>query len=543
MDECIDDAPEISIDEEHCSVEDVLDTFRRASKFWALDDVDTTNFQRLNTRGPLRRILKASTDPTMCTKLGSVYWVPKSLLPVDYEKAPWYDQCIIEPLDVSYVKSRTSKFAHKIGIVDKTYSVVYDAPDYIGIPRFLGLSLFGGASKDARSYGDTMTWPAWTSDTDRSMRPEQDLAIKWALEDLERWGGTFIEADCGVGKTAIALNLCHRLGKRSMFIVPNTELLHQVKEAAEKVWCPGVHIGIIQGKDSIKKCLKASKTDTDDQNQLVIASIDTLTSAGPSWPKEFFRRFGVVVVDEAHHIAAKCLSQVLPLLPSRYIIGLSATPNRKDGLQPVIHWLLGPLSFRFQRLPYLLKATGLPYVPTLLQWIKISHRGVITGEKMPPLVTQQQRLARNTYRDTTIARTLIDATKDDERRRVIFLTLFCDHASRFYERLKSMTDSTVGLSTGESVEGEPIATAKFIVRTWQKCGEGFDDKTLTDLVLMLPRSTIQQVVGRVQRLHEGKTEAYIWDIQDDNFGDPMIDGMRFTRMRFYKERGIRSVSK
>ena len=389
--------------------------------------------------------------------------------------------------------------------------------------------------------GDVCEYPAWTTDESRNLRPEQNLALKWALSDLEAWGGTFVEADCGVGKTAIALKLCHTLGRRAMFIVPTIELLKQVLQV-DQVWCPGICTGILQGAESYKKCL----TTKDGRDcPLIVASIDTLSSAGSSWPKEFFRRFGTIVVDEAHHIAAKCLSQVLPLLPSKNIIWLSATPDRKDGLQAVIHWLLGPLSFRFQRLPHILEITGLPFVPTYLNWITVKHSSVLTDDssmRTPPLVVQQQRLARNRRRDQIILQRVLSDVLADASRRVLFLTLFCDHADRLYDQLLELGhESITGLSYGKTVKGIPIDVARLLVRTWQKCGEGFDDKSLTDLVLMLPRSTIQQVVGRVQRLNEGKSACYIWDIYDENFGDGCIDGMRFSRIKFYDKRGIKSV--
>jgi hypothetical protein len=103
-------------------------------------------------------------------------------------------------------------------------------------------------------------------------------------------------------------------------------------------------------------------------------------------------------------------------------------------------------------------------------------------------------------------------------------------------------EESSGLDTGESIKGISKDKAKYLVRTWQKCGEGYDDKTLTDLVLMLPRKTIQQVVGRVQRVLEGKDCAHIWDIHDVGFRDGTIQGMKASRAKFYKERGIHPVA-
>lgn len=518
---------------------DILDEYRRTSSMFPLSDSLTTKFSVLNTEAPLQFIFKTMTDPTdptdTITKLGAVYWVPKRFLPKSYDKQPWYDQCIVEPLDVSYVTKKVpakAKYAHKLGNVDKTYSLVYDTTDYVGFPRFLGLSLFGAPEKDGRSEGDRIEYPSWTTEAHRSMRPEQDLGIQWALEDLAKWGGCFIEADCGVGKTCMSLNLVYRLGRRAMFIVPNLELLEQVKEASS-TWMPGISIGIIKGAKSFAKF-------NFDSTHMAIASIDTLVSAGPDVPKDFFKKFGTIVVDEAHHIAAKCLSQVLPLLPSKNIIGLSATPDRSDGLQAVIHWLLGPLSFRFQRLPKILEATGLPFVKTVVHWISYGHRlsDADSESRNLPLVVQQQRLARNIFRDNLILNTVVPFIKDE--RRVLILTLFCDHADRLYENMCARgLEHLTGLDTGSSIKGVPKATAKYLIRTWQKCGEGYDDKTLTDLVLMLPRKTIQQVIGRVQRVLEGKLYAHVWDIIDDNFPDGTVQGMRASRARFYRDRGIR----
>jgi superfamily II DNA or RNA helicase len=82
---------------------------------------------------------------------------------------------------------------------------------------------------------------------------------------------------------------------------------------------------------------------------IVVCCVNSLASC--EYPAWLINSIGTVVVDEAHHIAAATLSQALPRLPARYVIGVSATPDRSDGLEKVLYWLLGPLCFVYQRTP------------------------------------------------------------------------------------------------------------------------------------------------------------------------------------------------
>jgi hypothetical protein len=169
----------------------------RASKSAAKADLSPYVSQHLYSCGPY---LNASG-----TALGGVYWVPKDSVP----------KAMIELLTVE-PQTMPNQWASKI----KCYYVHKSKPDVIGIPLFFGLSAFGKPAKDIRVTGNSMAAAAM----DLKLRPLQSRALKQTLEVLETWGGATIVADCGFGKTRLAVAIAASLGLKTM-VLCNREVL------------------------------------------------------------------------------------------------------------------------------------------------------------------------------------------------------------------------------------------------------------------------------------------------------------------------------
>jgi len=99
--------------------------------------------------------------------------------------------------------------------------------------------------------------------------------------------------------------------------------------------CPGATIGVVQQNKKEVDC------------DFVIAMLQSLSLKEYSFSD--FESIGTLIVDEAHHICAKVFSQSLFKMCPRHIYGLSATPERKDGLTKVLHWFMGPTFFAVER--------------------------------------------------------------------------------------------------------------------------------------------------------------------------------------------------
>lgn len=139
-----------------------------------------------------------------------------------YEEAPWWPQLTVQPKASGMNPRPPPPFP---------MWVTHASPekrDYIGVPRFFGLSHFGVPAKDLRSKGEPMA-PGIAFDTSRPFRPEQEAAFKALMEALlHSWGGAFLEADCGFGKTAIIIRVLLALGVKAAILCTQEVLMRQM---------------------------------------------------------------------------------------------------------------------------------------------------------------------------------------------------------------------------------------------------------------------------------------------------------------------------
>ncbi len=147
-------------------------------------------------------------------------------------------------------------------------------------------------------------------------------------------GSGVLSLPCGYGKTTVALAIAAKLGLRTMIIVHKEFLMNQWIERI-KQFCPGASIGIVQKNKLQVDC------------DFVIAMLQSLCFK--EYTLEHFESIGTLFIDEAHHICAAVFSQSMFRLCPRHIFGLSATPDRKDGLTKVLHWFIGPNFFTVKR--------------------------------------------------------------------------------------------------------------------------------------------------------------------------------------------------
>ena len=133
--------------------------------------------------------------------------------------------------------------------------------------------------------------------------------------------GGIISVPCGFGKTVLALYLIGKLKKKTIVIVHKEFLVNQWKERIHQ-YLPDAKIGTIQG----------NKIDTEDCD-IVIGMLQSLSMK--DYPESLFNDYGFCIVDECHHIAAEVFSRSLSKVNSQFMLGLSATPKRKDGLSKV----------------------------------------------------------------------------------------------------------------------------------------------------------------------------------------------------------------
>ena len=400
-------------------------------------------------------------------------------------------------------------------------------PLVVGVPRFWGLSTFGLPRKDHRTTGLSVE-PAVFRGT---LRPLQEQCVRESLKHLSVWGGTTVLADCGYGKTATSIYMAIHMKCKTLILCNRSLLMSQWIDSIRS-FSDQTTVGFLQG-DSFQKGPDGTVRPKDlcfDTTYFTVASIESVSECA-SWPKSLLKSFGLVIVDEMHHIAAQSLVHVLPLCPTAYVIGLTATPNRSDGLEHILYWLAGPVGFVYQRLPSITGVSGTVIVKALefrggAQREVVYRNGNLGFANMMTLLSQDP--ARNQELQTLIRRAL------DERRRVLVVTSHVAHAKDLYDLNLDSVQAILAGSFQMPVEAKDPKT-RLIFATYSLLEEGYDDPRLDALVLAMPRSKIQQTVGRIERTMEGKLVPIVYDLID-MFS--LLPAMAAKRKSFFKSRGF-----
>jgi superfamily II DNA or RNA helicase len=257
--------------------------------------------------------------------------------------------------------------------------------------------------------------------------------------------------------------------------------------------------------------------------------------------KDFVAEYGHVIVDECHHISAFTFEQVMRQVKAKYVVGLTATPTRKDGHHPIIYMQCGPV--RFNLSAKVMAATN-PF----------EHRVIPrhTDFRMPPdlaEVTIQDvygALSTDTSRNEMIASDIAHTLSSG--RSPLLLTGRTDHLQHFAGKLSSAAKHVFVLKGGmgtkqrreiaEAIAAVPEDESRLILATGSYIGEGFDDARLDTLFLAMPiswKGTLQQYAGRLHRLHDNKRVVQVYDYVDD--GVLMLARMYERRLKGYNSIG------
>jgi superfamily II DNA or RNA helicase len=378
------------------------------------------------------------------------------------------------------------------------------------VPRFYGVEKCGPPTEDKRPEPQKVSIKFNGTLRDAT---SQNEALAKAL--VARHG--ILSLPCGYGKTTVALAIASNLGYRTMIIVHKEFLANQWRDRI-KQFCPGATIGIVQ-QDKIEiEC------------DFVIAMLQSLSMK--EYTFEQFESVGTVFVDEAHHICARVFSQSLFKMCPKHIYGLSATPDRKDGLTKVLTWFMGPVFFSIERenqqqvevIPVQFDCRAFREPPPTTRFGKLSLVNMIT------------ELVENQERNAMIIRTIKKIMKTN--RQLLVLSdrrLHC-------EFLQSQFPEISGLYMGGMKESalEESSKKRIIFGTFSQAHEGLDIPSLDTIILSTPKSDIKQSIGRVMRETDGKkNNPHIYDIVDQW---SILYAMYAKRRKVYNQGGFKIIN-
>jgi superfamily II DNA or RNA helicase len=251
--------------------------------------------------------------------------------------------------------------------------------------------------------------------------------------------------------------------------------------------------------------------------------------------------YGQVIVDEVHHLPAFTFEQVLRQAKARFILGLTATPYRRDGHQPIILMQCGPVRFEIKQ--------NDSNSQTALHHALICRNtnfGLPQIENEPRIQDIYSALMADDIRNMLILDDILKSLV--ESRSPILLTERREHLEYFSSRLTKSVKNTIVLQGGmgikqrrviaEQLAAIPDNEKRILLATGRYIGEGFDDARLDTLFLALPvswKGTLVQYAGRLHRTYTGKTNVKIYDYVDRNI--PVLAKMFQKRLRGYRAMG------
>jgi superfamily II DNA or RNA helicase len=331
-------------------------------------------------------------------------------------------------------------------------------------------------------------------------------------------------APTAFGKTAVAAWLIAQRKVNTLVIVHRQQLLDQWQERLGMFLdLPAKSIGHIGGG-------KADRT-----GRVDVAVIQSLYRKDEV--KDFVAEYGQVIVDECHHISAFTFEQVMRQVKAKYVVGLTATPTRKDGHQPIIYVQCGPVRFSMS-------------ARTMTETTPFEHKVTPrhTEFRMAPELTEvtiqdiYAALVADPSRNEMIANDIVRAMESG--RCPLLLTGRTEHLQYFAAKLVGAAQHVFVLKggmgkkqrrvTAEALASVPENESRVILATGSYIGEGFDDARLDTLFLAMPiswKGTLQQYVGRLHRLHDNKRFVQVYDYVDNYV--PMLARMYERRLRGY----------
>ncbi len=333
-------------------------------------------------------------------------------------------------------------------------------------------------------------------------------------------------APTAFGKTVTAAAMIAERGVNTLVLVHRTELLKQWQERLQSFL--GVGKGVV-GTIGGGKAKPTGKID--------IAVMQSVSRQGEVSP--LVENYGQVIIDECHHVGAVSFDAILKKVKAKYILGLTATPVRRDGQQPIIFMQCGPIRHKAA------KPASAPHdlevIPQMLhKRIDLPQEGGIQD------VFRQ--LAIDEDRTATIAAQIENAF--NQGRKVLVLTERTEHLDAIQAALIGKISSlfvlhgrmTKKLRTTLITElnALPPDEPRVLLATGKLVGEGFDHPPLDTLVLAMPISwtgTLQQYAGRLHREHATKSDVRVIDFVDT--GHPALLRMWEKRQRGYRAMGYK----
>ena len=417
--------------------------------------------------------------------------------------------------------------------------------EYIGLPRGCEdavTDLFDENNVDYTFEDKTNEGMAIRVEFKGQLRPEQEEAVN----SLVIYNNGILHATTAFGKTVASIGLIAKRKVNTLILVHTKALLDQWKQRLQEFLEIDYKEEDEPKKHGRKKAFSPFGTLDSTGNSLHgwidIALIQSCLEDSNAGVKPFVRNYGMIIIDECHHVPATNFEIILRYINSRYVYGLTATPTRKDGHQPIIYMQCGPIRY------------------------VADARQQIASQNFARILTPRFTTFRQLNDDNDNFNVLCDRLVDDEQRNdlivtdavaavlqgrtPIILSSRTKHVQILHKLLKEKSpDITIVALIGsekakekrekmELLAKHPTTSSLIIVAIDKYVGEGFDYPRLDTLLLTIPfsnKARVAQYAGRLHRNYKGKTEVRVLDYVDIHV--PIADKMYRRRLKGYSAIG------
>ncbi len=426
-------------------------------------------------------------------------------------------------LNTEYLtKRRLGKSIYK---VQKYFKLIDETGDVVSLPRGFLQTLVAFLKENSISYAvrfDTPRFEEVSYQSQIELTPAQIPIVQIAMDSNQG----VIVAPSGSGKTIIGLELVARKQLPTLILVHRKQLLDQWMERIQAfLGIAKTHIGQYSGTK--KKLGK----------QITVGLLQSLARKNDL--SEFKDKFGMIIVDECHHIPAATFREVIAQLNPKYIYGLTATPKRKHNDEKLIYAYIGEIIARIEASDIALDS-NLPHQPpeVLIRTTNLAVPFKFTTDHFQLLA---KVVCFDTARNQLIIKDILK--KVNENKRLLVLSERKEHLGILAMYLKGKCE-TIVISGDDSAQSrksklKQIESGHYrvILSTGQFFGEGIDIRGISCLILAFPFSfegKLVQYIGRLRDIGEQKT---IIDYRDMQI--PFLEKQFKQRQRYYKKLGAR----
>jgi superfamily II DNA or RNA helicase len=380
------------------------------------------------------------------------------------------------------------------GAQEEPFKIFLESENKIYLPKFYGIEKFGQPETNLIPNGKDIN-----INFSLTLKEEQKIPAEHTLKAYKEKGGGILSLPCGFGKTILALYFISMLKKKTIVVVHKEFLMNQWIDRI-KFAVPDAKIGIVQGD----KCEIV-------ESDIIIGMLQTLSMR--DFPENTFDEIGHVIIDECHRIPSRVFSRALMKINSNYMLGLSATPNRKDGLTKVLKYYIGDIIYSVKSFDknivkvnrYLLKSNNENYNNEILNYMgKVQMASMINN-----ISTCQNRTK-------LIMEKVLKELNENENRQILILSDRREHLEDMYKMSIEGGNESVGYYVGgmKKEKLKESEACKLILGTYPMAKEGLDIPSLNGIVLATPVSDVVQAIGRIDRIKHTNIEPLIMDFVD-----------------------------